>query len=251
VSIEWAKEQIAKYGRDNPWVLVNVYGRFPPASLNSLLGPDEVRAAMKRSLREQDYFHAAKIMGVDVAREGDDASVIFPRQGMASFTPIVMRNVDGLQGAGRVAWKWKDWQADACFIDNTGGWGASWIDQLRALHRQPIPIGFAESPIDSRYANKRAEMWFLMAKWIKEGGVLPDIPELVAELTVPTFTFKGDKFLMEDKAQIKTRLGRSPDLADALALTFAQPVHKEHPTLSGVVPSYTIPNLNPYASKKR
>ena len=52
VSVEWAREQIEEYGRDSPWVLVNVFGRFPPASINALIGPDEVRDAMRRSYHE-------------------------------------------------------------------------------------------------------------------------------------------------------------------------------------------------------
>lgn len=224
VSVEWARQQIQKYGRDNPWVLVNVFGRFPPSSLNSLLGPDEVREAMGRHLRPEQFEHAARILGVDVAREGDDCSVIFPRQGMASFDPIVMRNADSIQGAGAVARKIIDWNADACFVDNTGGFGAGWIDQLRTLRHSPIGIHFSSKPTDASYLNKRAEIWFAMAQWVKEGGALPPVPELVAELTVPTYSFHGDKFQIEDKDQIKERLGRSPDLADALALTFAAPV---------------------------
>jgi hypothetical protein len=62
-----------------------------------------------------------------------------------------------------------------------------------------------------------------MAEWVKRGGALPNLPELVAELSEPTYTFSGGKFLLEEKDQIKKRLGRSPDLADALALTFAMP----------------------------
>jgi phage terminase large subunit len=56
--------------------------------------------------------------------------VIFPRQGLVGFPPIKVRNIDGTQGAGLVARKWQDWQADACFIDDTGGFGSSWIDNL-------------------------------------------------------------------------------------------------------------------------
>jgi hypothetical protein len=58
---------------------------------------------------------------------------------------------------------------------------------------------------------------------MKGGMALPNIPELVAELTVPTYTFLGGQFVLEEKDQIKARLGRSPDLADALAETFAIP----------------------------
>lgn len=85
----------------------------------------------------------------------------------------------------------------------------------------PIPVNFSGRADDSRYLNKRAEMWFKMADWIKSGGALPNMPELIRELTAPTYTFQNGKFKLEEKAQIKTRLGFSPDLADALALTFA------------------------------
>jgi hypothetical protein len=66
-------------------------------------------------------------------------------------------------------------------------------------------------------------MWFAMADWVKGGGVLPNLPELVGELSTPTYTFVRGKFQMEPKDQVKERLGRSPDLADALALTFGLP----------------------------
>lgn len=225
VSVQWAKEQIEKYGRDNPWVLVNVFGKFPPGSLNTLIGPDECEAATKRAYHEQDLQGHARILGVDVARFGDDASVIFPRQGLVAFKPIKMRNVDSVQGAGAVARKWSDWQADACFVDDTGGFGGNWIDQLRLLNRSPIGIGFATSPYDKRYANKRAEMYFEAVTWIKRGGQLPpDSAELIAALSQTTYSFQRDKLLLEPKENVKARLGYSPDDADAFALTFAQPV---------------------------
>lgn len=227
VSVEWAKAQIAAYGRGNPWVLVNVFGRFPPSSLNTLLGPDEVTDATRREYREHDYSHAARVLGVDVARFGDDSSVIFPRQGLVAFQPIQLRNVDGTQGAGAIARRWRDWDADACFCDDTGGYGASWIDNLIRLGHAPIGVGFASKPNDARYANKRAEMAFLCVEWVKRGGRLPDIPELRAALTQTTYTFQGDKMLIEPKDQIKQRLGYSPDHMDALMLTFASPVMRK------------------------
>lgn len=225
VSVEWAQAQIDEYGRDSPWVLVNVFGRFPPASINALIGPDEVRDAMRRHYHEHQYAHAAKILGVDVAREGDDASVIFSRQGNLCWKPQVLRNVDGFQGAARVNARWSEWEADACFVDNTGGFGASWIDAMRnTLGRQPTPVNFSSEPMDRGYYNKRTEMYFLLCKWIREGGALPDCPELVGELTRTHYTFKGDRLLLEDKAIVKAAIGRSPDHTDALALTFAYPV---------------------------
>jgi hypothetical protein len=226
VSIEHARQQIQQYGRDNPWVLVNVFGQFPPSSLNALIGPDEVRAAMKRYYRDFEIGDAARVLGVDVAREGDDSSVIFPRQGIQAYPIIKKRNLTSTQGAGLVARKWDDWGARACFIDNTGGFGAGWIDQLALLGKSAIGIPFsgqAHSP--SRYYNKRTEMYFDAVEWIKRGGALPECDEMVAALTQTTYTFKGDRLLLEPKDAIKAKLGYSPDEADAFVLTFAEPVN--------------------------
>ncbi|MGE5360618.1 MAG: hypothetical protein ACM3NQ_16505, partial [Bacteroidales bacterium] len=78
ISLERAKEQIALWGRDNPWVKVNIFGEFPDASLNALLGVEEVEAAMHRHYRQDAFEWAQKRLGVDAARFGDDPWCIFP-----------------------------------------------------------------------------------------------------------------------------------------------------------------------------
>lgn len=225
VSVEIAREQIAQYGRDNPWILVRIFGQFPPSSPNALIGPDEVSAAMKRFYRDFDYRDAPRIIGVDVAREGDDASVIFSRQGLQSFPMKKYRNITGIQGAGIISRHSDDWAADATFVDNTGGFGSSWIDQLMQLGKTPVPIHFASEAHDKgRYFNKRTEMYFDAVQWIRRGGALPESSELLAALTQTNYTFKGDRLLLEPKEFIKKKLGYSPDEADAFVLTFAEPV---------------------------
>lgn len=233
VSAEWARQQIELWGADNPWVLVNVFGRFPPASINALIGPDEVRDAMARHYREPDYDFAAKVMGVDVAREGDDASTIYSRQGLVVWKPLVLRNVDGNFGAGVVDRRWREFDADACFVDGTGGWGYPWIDALKTFNRNAIAVKFSGEPIDRQYFNKRTEMYMLAVNWIKGGGALPDVPELVGDLTQTTYTFKNDRLLLEPKEAIKLKLGRSPDHGDGLALTFAFPVQPRSKARAG------------------
>jgi phage terminase large subunit len=229
VSVEHAREQINTYGRDNPWVRVNIFGLFPQSSLNTLIGPDEIIAATKRSYHPDDVRRSARILGVDVARFGDDMSVIWPRQGLVAFAPMRYRNIDGIQGAGVVSRKWEDWEADACFVDDTGGFGASWIDNLRLLGRAPIPVLFSHEPNDRRYFNKRAEMYFAGAQWIKDGGQLPPMEtpgmtELMRAMTRTSYSFKGDRLILEPKDMIKTKIGHSPDDADSFCVGFAQPV---------------------------
>lgn len=224
VSVQWAREQIERYGRENPFVLVNVFGKFPPSSLNSLIGPDEVSAAMKRYYRPQEYDKSGRVIGIDVAREGMDSTVIIKRQGLQAFPPKQYRNIDGTQGAGLVAREWQEWDADACFIDDTGGFGSSWLDNLRRMNFTPIGIHFSAKADNERYFNKRTEMAFDCIEWVKSGGALPDVPELLAAMTQTTYTFKGDKLLIEPKDLIKEKLGYSPDHFDSLMLTFAQKV---------------------------
>lgn len=223
VSVQWAREQIEKYGADNPFVLVNVFGRFPPSSLNVLLGPDEVSAAMGRFVPEESYSFMQKRLGVDVAFEGDDRTVIFPRQGLVAFQPAIMRTQEPADISARIIQAKTKWGSEMELIDDTGGWGRGVISHLNMAGSPGIGVGFASKATDPGYFNKRAEMWFLMAQWVKKGGALPNIPELARELTAPTYTLKNGKILLEDKGMIKSRIGASPDLADALALTFALP----------------------------
>lgn len=226
ISLEWAREQIKKWGKENPWVMVNVFGKFPPSSLNSLLGPDDVSAAMARSYDEDKYSFAARILGVDAARFGDDPWIIFPRQGLQAFEPIEMRGPKTQEAAARIITEWERFGADACFPDDTGGWAAGAIDALDLAGYSTIPINFSGKADDSRYYNKRSEMIWLCAQWVKSGGALPNDPELSAELTTPTYWLDKNRIRVEEKDQIKATLGRSPNKADALALTFAQPVRK-------------------------
>jgi phage terminase large subunit len=225
ISVQWAREQIEKYGRDNPFVIINVLGRFPPSSLNVLIGPDEVSAAFQRHYREGDISGAPRVLGVDVAREGDDASVIAKRQGLQVFPLRKFRNINGIQGGGLVAREWTDWDAQACFIDMTGGFGASWFDQLSLLGRSPISVLFSGQAVQSdRYYNKRTEMYFECIDWIKRGGALPSSPEIMGALTQTEYYFKGDRLILEPKELIKQKLGYSPDEMDAIVMTFAAPV---------------------------
>lgn len=222
ISKQWALDQIKKYGRDNPWVLVNVFGQFPPSSINTLMGPDEVNQAMNRFIEPDNYEYAQKRLGIDVARFGDDRTVIFPRQGLIAFKPVELRNMRTNDIAARVIAAKAKWNSEVEYVDGTGGYGAGVVDSMIQAGHAPIEVNFAGKALDSRYHNKRAEMWFNMAEWVRKGS-LPDLAELAKELSAPTYTIHNGKFLIEPKEQIKERLGFSPDIADALCLTFAHP----------------------------
>lgn len=223
IDIEWARKQIQMYGRENPWVMAFILGQFPPSALNALLSPDDVRTAMERNLADHVYSSVQKRLGIDVARFGDDKTSIFPRQGRRAFNPVHMRNARTTEIAARVVVAKQRWGSEMEFIDDTGGWAAGVIDQCLLGGLALIPVNFSGNALDPRYFNKRSEMHFLAAEWVKNGGQLPNVPGLIREACAARYWFDKGKLRVAEKDQIKIDLGDSPDDWDAFITTFALP----------------------------
>ncbi len=200
---------------------------FSASSDNTLITIDMVTEACSRRLTKADVAGAPVIMGVDVARYGDDRSVIIVREGLMCYDPLVFDKVDNMTFASRVAVQIQEHKPDAVFVD--AGRGEGVIDRLRQLGFVVIEVNFGGKAIDpNRYANKRTEMWDKCREWIEAGGYLPNIPDLKTDLIAPTYRIDAqNRMVLEPKDKIKERGGRSPDIADALALTFAAPVYKK------------------------
>lgn len=202
---------------------------FSAAGDDQLISLTDVHNSAGRHLRKDQYDFAAKVLGVDPARFGDDRSVLCMRQGLYAHEPEVYRGLDNMALADRVIQAIERHRPDAVFID--AGNGAGVIDRLRQLHYSVVEVHFSGMPSQPRYLNKRAEMWFEMRDWLRGGGVIPNNMALKQELATPTYKFTpADKIQLESKDDIKKRLPNagSPDMADALALTFAFPVHRDH-----------------------
>ena len=198
---------------------------FAASAENILIPIDVVSEACRREISADNVRYAPKIIGVDPARFGTDRSVIFKRQGLQAFRPLVFSKLDQMTLAARVAHEIEIFRPDSVFID--AGCGGGVIDRLRQLgYRNIVEVPFGGSAgKPGQYANKRAEMWGEMAQWIKTVGVLPDEPELKADLCQVCYEYDSSgRLRLESKADLKERTGKSPDLADALALTFAAPV---------------------------
>lgn len=197
---------------------------FTASADNVLIPSDWVLTACRRSYADAEVRFAPKIIGVDPARFGDDRSVIFLRQGVRAQMPLVFTRLDQMALAARVAQQIEQFRPDAVFID--AGCGGGVIDRLRQLGFTVTEIPFGGAPMRvGQYANKRAEMWGEMAHWIQTVGALPDCTELKNDLCQVTYDYDtSGKLRLEPKEKLKARCGKSPDLADALALTFAAPV---------------------------
>ena len=224
IDIEWARKMIEKEGRDDPWVQSMILGRFPDQAINTLLTDIDFDKAEERACQKAEYEKFEKILGVDAARHGDDSSVIYPRQGLVAFQPKEIRKADGPTLGNAVLGamnKWKD--VDKINIDGTGGYGSSCYDYLSGLNTLGIhEIGFASSAMNAeKFFNRRAEMYWTAAQWIKKKGSLIANKKLREEMTNTSYYFVGDRIKIESKDQIKLKLKRSPDFADGFALTFA------------------------------
>jgi phage terminase large subunit len=223
ISLEWAAAQINAYGRDNPWVMSSILGKFPPGSINALIGVEEVEAAMKRHLTEDAFSWAQKRLGIDCARFGDDPWVVFPRQGLAAFRPVVMRNPRTHDVVARVILAKSRWGSEREFFDGSGGYAAGAVDGMIQAGHSPVEVQFGGKATDPRFFNKRSEMLFLAAEHVKRGAALPYIPEMIQEMSAHTYTFQNGKFRVEEKDLVKEKIGRSPNYFDAYGLTFAEP----------------------------
>lgn len=216
-------EWVADYGEDSDFVRVRVKGEFPKSSSAQLISSAYVEDATK--YKAVGYEKLPLIIGVDVARFGDDQTVICARRGRKVYPLSKFRELDTMQVAGHVAEIIKKMKPRLVNID-VGAMGAGVVDRLREQGFDVRGINFGAEPTDKiKYANKRAEMWGVMAEWLKEGGEIPDDYELKQDLIGPEYSYTSNQqLLLEKKEMMKKRGLSSPDCGDALALTFAAPV---------------------------
>jgi hypothetical protein len=166
------------------------------------------------------HHYAPKVMGVDVARYGDDQSVICKRQGLACFPLMKYRELDTMEFAGVIAAEINEWKPDAVFVDSIGI-GAGVVDRLKQIGHDVIGVNVGMRASKEGYYNKRAEIWCGVRDWLKAGGVLPDDSEMESDLTTVEYGYDlSGKLRLEKKEDMKKRGLHSPDCGDALSLTF-------------------------------
>ncbi len=180
------------------------------------------------------------IIGIDPARGGDKTGAI-DRRGRVMGQVVCERwdFTDTMLIVGKVVRLIQMYRPAAVNID-VGGLGAPIYDRLAELGYSHIvnAVNFGSSPLgvgptgDELYANRRAEMWDLLRDWFNDpaGVDIPDDDVLQADLTSAVWGSGATRYnsnnelLLEPKDKIKERLGFSPDLGDAAALTFAIPI---------------------------
>lgn len=223
---EWAKQH---WGVGTPAWDVRAEGNFPRQGENVVVALHLIEEGQARWKDEQ--ADAPLVLGVDPARFGDDPSAIFPRRGFRALEPTEKHGLDGPQLAAEVLKIVRQLRRDRSERPrvkvDVNGVGASCFDFLaREPEVEAIAVNTSEASTSDpeQYANLRAQLGFATAEWLKEGGALPPNERLAGELAAPCYVYDNrNRILIEKKDEIRKRLKRSPNLADALALAIYSP----------------------------
>jgi hypothetical protein len=214
-------EIVVKHGEDSDEARVEVKGEFPRQGDKQFISREIVEQATEREIVEDNY--APLIMGVDIARYGDDATVIRFRQGRNAriLAPVILKGKDNMEVANTLAHLINQYEPDAVCIDSGNGTGV--IDRLKEMKFRGIhEVGFGTRSPEEEWANNRTYLWAKMREWLG-GGCIDKDSDLKVDLVSPEYKFmaNSDKLRLETKEELKDRGFASPDHGDALALTFA------------------------------
>jgi len=213
---------IAEHGEDSDEARVEVYGQFPNAGARQFIPMDFILGARQRELTPDGG--ASLVMGCDVARYGEDASVIRFRKGRdaRSVAPRRFHGISTMEFADRIAEAANEVNPDAIVVDENGV-GGGVVDRLRQMGFRVHGINSQGSPRDkTKYLNLRAELYDKLKDFLRIGCI--DASEYLAvDLKNPEYEYSGARGLLqiESKDKMKSRGLASPNDADALMLTLA------------------------------
>lgn len=159
--------------------------------------------------------------GVDVARFGDDSSVIAIRNG-GNVRFITFRKIDTQELTDEVVNLIFTEHPVRVKIDAVGV-GAGVVDSLRRknLPCEIVEVNEGTKAVDEKYTNARAEMYFQLREQMMAGKVsIPDDEDLKEEIFHTHYKHNKDRIQIESKDEIRKKIKRSPDKFDALALAF-------------------------------
>jgi phage terminase large subunit len=246
---QWAAMMKEEWGFPSAHYDVRVLGNFPSQADNAVIPFALVEQGLARGRlleqvergegREQDLpanLRAllepadALCVGVDVARFGDDTTCIAPARGLRLYRPIELHALDivNVSGAAYDAARELARRGEVPSVRvDANGIGAGVYDNLRRReHVKAVEVNVSVKARDyKKYPRVRDELWFGFTDWLKRGGALPVWPRLAAELIAPVYEYDvSGRRVVESKKDIKERLGRSPDCADAACLAVGRVV---------------------------
>ena len=223
VSPEWIDLVKAEYGEDSDFYRMRVLGKFPRASSEAFISMDDIEEATQKTAHLGEYRHFSKVIGCDVARFGDDQSIFILRQGPKILDIVKHKGLDTMELTAKLAEYQHMHNASQIYVDAIGI-GAGVYDRAKELHLPVVDVVVSSKPTDpKRYSNLRSELWGLMRDWLKNGADIPNDLETKEQLGSMQYGYNNKmQIQLLSKRDMKKRLKLpSPDIADAIALTFA------------------------------
>lgn len=227
VNKEWIEEMEHTYGADSDLYRMRVLGRFPRVGVAQYISSDIVEECIRNQLELRTYANYPKLMGVDIARFGDDKTCFIVRQGPKLCDFRVFKGLDTMEVATKIAEFQAIHRCTVIYIDSIGV-GAGTYDRCRSLNLPVIEVVVSsKSSNPAIYSNLRAQLWGDMKSWLHNGADLPVSirdkgSNLAAELTSMEYFYNNKMQLqLMSKKDLKKMGHESPDMADALSYTFA------------------------------
>ena len=225
----WVEERREIWGEENPVYRARVLGEFPEQGEDTLFSLRNIESAVDRlppSPAAEGDGTEPVVLAVDVARYGSDRSVILRRRGDRVEDIQVLRQMDTMQLAARVAASIREHEQVQLHIDEVGV-GAGVVDRLRELGHRVRGINVANKARQERtYLNLRAEGYWTLAERFSSGRIsIPSDSRLVGELAAMRYGYdkQTNRLKIESKDDMRKRGLPSPDIADALMLAFLPP----------------------------
>ncbi len=220
----WVEERKQVWGEGTPRFRARVLGEFPDQGDNTLFSLSDLRAAVDRKL-PADGETDDVVLGVDVARFGDDRSVILRRRGNRVEDIQVLHHLDNMEVAELVAAAIREHNPVRVHVDEIG-WGSGVVDRLRQLGHPVRGVNVARaSRLPGMFSNLRSEGYWTLADRVRLGIIsIPDDKELINELAAIRYANDDlGRRKIEPKEHMRKRGLPSPDKADALMLAFLAP----------------------------
>ena len=216
---------IQMYGEDSDFVRIRIKGTFPRAGACQFIPNDIVENAMGKIYPPSTYVGMKRSLSIDIARYGDDTTVMGRKQGLVVYGIKRYKGLGTLQCAGLIAEEIIAFDPDVTYLD-MGNTGAAIYDILISWGYSITEIWYgAEAEDKKTYFNKRVEMWGRMRDAIKNGLAIPDDNDLHDDLIGPEYGFSSkEQYQLESKADMKSRGLPSPDAGDMVAQFYSYPL---------------------------
>ena len=221
ITPEWAENVAKDWGTDSPAYQIRVLGEFPSNAADTLIPLASIEAAVDRHIDGIEQHPV--IMGIDIARFGDDKSVACVRRGPTVIDLAVIPRGDTMQTTGNAIEIAKRHAVKTVYVDEIGI-GAGVLDrmrEIREIHAEGVNVGH-KAHNSERFANRRAEAFDALRDRFHNNEIsIPDDPELISQLASLKYSYTSrGQLQLQDKQSLRNTNQPSPDKADALMLAF-------------------------------